>query len=40
MCKYYLYGLQDAQNLERINFHFEMLQIPTKDVNEYVIEQY
>nr|XP_027195182.1 uncharacterized protein LOC113789799 isoform X1 [Dermatophagoides pteronyssinus] len=36
MCKYFLYGLQDAQNLERINFHFEMLQIPTKDVNEYV----
>ncbi|XP_046913472.2 uncharacterized protein LOC124494340 isoform X1 [Dermatophagoides farinae] len=34
MCKYFLYGLQDAQNLERINFHFEMLQIPTKDVNE------
>lgn len=34
VCKYYLYGLQDAQNLERINFQFEMLQIPTKDVNE------
>lgn len=33
-CKYYIYGLQDAQNLERINFQFEMLQIPTKDVNE------
>lgn len=35
ICKYFIYGLQDAQNLERINFHFEMLQIPTMDANEY-----
>ena len=34
MCRYYFYGLQDAQNLEKINFEFEMLQIPTKDGTE------
>ena len=35
-CKYYIYGLQDAQHLEKVNFQFETLQIPTKDANEYV----
>ncbi|PRD27455.1 UNVERIFIED_CONTAM: Tolloid-like protein 1 [Trichonephila clavipes] len=32
ICKYYIYGLQDNQNLERVRLIFEMFEIPNKDI--------
>lgn len=34
ICKYFFYGLHDSQHLEKINLHFDMLKIPSKDENE------
>lgn len=31
LCKYYIYGLQDNQNLERVKLIFEMFDIPSND---------
>ncbi|GBN01211.1 Cubilin [Araneus ventricosus] len=31
VCKYYIYGLQDNQNLERVRLIFEKFEIPNKD---------
>lgn len=34
VCKYYIYGLQDSQHLERVNLEFEKFEIPATDPNE------
>ena len=34
MCKYFIYGLQDAQHLETVKLDFEKFEIPTNDPNE------
>ncbi|CAG2175536.1 unnamed protein product, partial [Oppiella nova] len=31
VCKYYIYGLQDSQHLERVNIEFEKFEIPATD---------
>lgn len=35
VCKYFIYGLQDAQHLEKVNLEFERFEVPsTADVDE------
>ncbi|CAG2120802.1 unnamed protein product, partial [Medioppia subpectinata] len=34
VCKYYIYGLQDSQHLERVNIEFEKFEIPATDPND------
>jgi hypothetical protein len=34
VCKYFIYGLQDAQHLETVKLEFDKFEIPTTDPNE------
>lgn len=34
LCKYFIYGLQDAQHLEAVRLEFEKFEIPANDPNE------
>lgn len=39
VCRYFIYGMQDSQHLERVRLEFAMFEIPKGPKNEYVFNK-
>lgn len=40
VCRYFIYGMQDSQHLERVRLEFVTFKIPRSDKGEYVFVPY